>query len=289
VLFYAIVVREQLCYTQKMKKLFKNITNKKQKLLQLLLIVSIVSVVIFSGMLIREILIDKQSQSFYEGILGNIETRPRVEEQNSGQTPGQQTGQGEGFDVLPGDEWQPYVDFDALSSIFPGIVGWIKSPDSPIDYPVMQHTNNDYFLARLPDGTRHRSGSIFLDYRNSSDFSDKSILIYGHESHEREMFGSLKNYRRQDYYNDNPIIHLYTPLRDFEIVIFAVHLAHSENDHPPLRFNNDAQFLTYVEHLKSISLIRSNVIVESDEQIISLCTCAYDFDEARLVVVGVLR
>ena len=272
----------------------KKFTEKKhikQLILQIVLVICIVSVVIFAGMLTRELLINQQSQSFYAGLLSNIETYPR----NPGQG-GQGNGSTDpGGPGLHGDhrdlrgEWRPYVDFDVLNERFPGITAWIKSPNGEIDYPVMQHTNNTYFLGRLPDGSDHRSGSIFMDYRSSSDFSDKSILIYGHESHEKEMFGSLKHYRNQTYFAENPVIYLYTPFGDFEIVIFAVHLAHSQRDYPPINFASDDAFLEYIEHIRSISLINSDVKISAGEQIVSLCTCAYDFDEARLVVVGVLR
>jgi len=262
----------------------KKIKNIKQLLLQILLVICILAVVIFAGMIVRELLIDKQSQTFYENILAGIETNPR--EQSS--PTGQDNRPGSNPDDISDEPFVPYVDFDKLNERFPGIVGWIKLYDSPIDYPVMQHTNNDYFLSRLPDGTSHRSGSIFLDYRNSSDFSDRSILIYGHESHEREMFGILKNYRNQSFFDENPVMYLYTPERDYEIRIFAVHLAHSQRDHPPLSFRDEEEFMQYIRQIQSISLITSGIEISAGDRIVSLCTCAYDFDEARLVIVGVL-
>ena len=246
--------------------------------MQVTLVICILSVVLFAGMITRELLINKQSQSFYENLATSAEAG-RLEAPNQNGTNNPDSS----------DLFVPFVDFEKLDMDFPGLVGWIKLPNSPIDYPVMQHTDNDYFLSRLPDGTRHRSGSIFLDYRNSSDFSDKSILIYGHESREDEMFGSLKNYRNQKYFDENPIIHLYTPERDYEIILFATYLAHSQDDHPPLSFRNNEEFLRYIGQITDKSLIKSDVTVNGDDQIVSLCTCAYDFDEARLVVVGVLK
>jgi len=271
----------------------KKLAEKKHIILQAVLVICILAVVIFAGLLVRELLINQQSQSFYTGLLSDIETYPRSGQDDGSSGSGQGSGSNDhGLHGGPGnlqEEWQPYVDFDELNERFPGIVAWIKSPNGEIDYPVMQYSNNTYFLGRLPDGKSHRSGSIFMDYRNNSDFSDRSILIYGHESQEREMFGSLKNYRRQAYFAENPVIHLYTPFADHEIVIFAVHLAHSEKDYPPIRFASDDAFLEYIKHIRSVSLINSDVIVSADDQIVSLCTCAYDFDEARLVVVGVIR
>ena len=262
-----------------------------------LLAISIIAVVLFAGLLTRELLIEKHSRDFYTRMLAAVERNPR--EPGTGQG----AGQGDGSPVLPGDQtgqenrplvpplvpFLPYVDFEALDEKYPGITAWIKLDGSPIDYPVMQYTNNDHFLHHLPDGQQHRSGSVFLDYRNNKDFSDKSILIYGHESRGGGLFGSLNNYREQEYFNNNPVIELYTPEADYKIIIFAVHLAHSQRDHPPLSFTDDDDFMRYIGELKRISLVSSDVSVSPEDIIVSLCTCASDFNDARLIVAGVLR
>jgi len=259
----------------------------KQKIvLRIILTVCILAVVFFAAALIRELYIDAQSRSFYSGLIGEVEVRPQ-EPGNSGSFA---ADPGQSDDTLPQETvWVPYVDFEALGIVFPGIVGWMKLENSDLHYPVMQHSDNEYFLTRLPDGTQHRNGSIFLDYRNSSDFSDKSILIYGHETRRGDMFGMLKNYRDQEFYEANPVMYLYTPEKDYTIVLFAAYLAHSHRDHPPLQFQSDEDFLTYIEALRSISVFTSDVEINADDRIISLCTCAYDFDDARFIVIGVLK
>ena len=257
--------------------------NKKKRVLFIILGICIIAVAFFATLLVRELLIDRQGRSYYEDLAAEVERRP----ENTG-TGGAQQGSGQPGEAETAVPWIPYVDFETLSHIFPGITGWIKLDLTNIDYPVVQHTDNDYYLGRLPDGTAHRNGSIFLDYRNRRDFSDKSILIYGHETGAGIMFGELKNYRNQAFYEANPIINLYTPETDFKIVLIAGHVAHSVRDHPPLHFESDEEFLTYIEHLKKISIFRSDVEVTANDRIISLVTCTYDFDDARLIIVGIL-
>jgi len=260
--------------------------NKQKIVLRIILTVCILAVVFFAAAIIRELYIDSQSRSFYSGFTGSVDFRA-VE-------PGYSVSDDSGY-VQPDDPlsqetgWVPYVDFEALGIVYPGIVGWIKLENSDLHYPVMQYRDNDFFLTRLPDGTPHRNGSIFLDYRNNSDFSDKSILIFGHETRRGDMFGMLKNYRDQEFYEANPVMFLYTPEKDYTIVLFAAYLAHSQRDHPPLQFQSDEDFLAYVEALISISVFTSDVEINADDRIISLCTCAYDFDDARFIVIGVLK
>jgi len=260
----------------------------KKVFLQVVLAICILAALVFGTLIIRELYIDGQSESFYSEVASEIRRRPDdpvhadAEETEDTQA------------VRPGNtsstamDWIPYMDFVALNSKFPGAVAWIKLEDSLLDYPVMQHTDNDRFLRYLPDGTPHRSGSIFLDYRNKNDFTDKSILIYGHETRVGNMFGALKNYRNQAFYEENPVINLYTPYNDHKIILFAGHIAHSVIDHPPLEFEDDDEFMNYIEHIRSVSVFNSDVEVTADDRIVSLVTCTYDFSDARLIIVGIL-
>ena len=100
------------------------------------------------------------------------------------------------------------------------------------------------------------------------------------------MFGVLKSYRNQEFFDANPIIFIYTPEKDYTIEIFAGNVVHSVRDHPPLYFESDEEFLSYVNHLKRTSIFTSDVEVGPDDRIVSLVTCTYDFDDARLIIVG---
>ena len=103
--------------------------------------------------------------------------------------------------VKPLEEFQPLIDFQAKREIFPSIIGWIQSEGTVINYPIVQGANNEFYLHHLPDGVPHPWGAIFLDYRNSGDFSDASNLIYGHNMRSGDMFGSLKQYKCHEFLN----------------------------------------------------------------------------------------
>jgi len=256
----------------------------KKAILYIILAICIIAAAVFGTLLVRELYIDWQSRSFYDNLTARIETRP----QEPGQASAAQTPDESGNEAGEAAPWVPYVDFEALNLVFPGVVGWIRLEDTLIDYPVMQYTDNDFFLSRLPDGTPHRSGSIYLDYRNKKDFSDKSILIYGHETRAGDMFGVLKEYRNQEFFEANPVMHIHTPEKDYMLILFAGHVAHSVRDHPPLDFADDEEFFEYIEHIKNKSVFSSNTVVNAEDRIVSLVTCTYDFSNARLILVGKL-
>ena len=82
-------------------------------------------------------------------------------------------------------------------------VAWLTMDDSPIDYPIMQGSNNTEYLNVDPYGNYSLSGSIFVDSRNSSDFSDDYTLVYGHHMEGNGMFGALDLWKDESYFKDH--------------------------------------------------------------------------------------
>ena len=104
------------------------------------------------------------------------------------------------------EEYHFEVDLEALQKINPDIVGWIKIPDTPIDYPVLQPDNNQYYLKHTYDNIYSDFGSIFIDCYMSMD--DQNTVIYGHNTRNDSMFGSLKKYKDDDYLASHPYVYL---------------------------------------------------------------------------------
>ncbi len=113
-------------------------------------------------------------------------------------------------DAAQTEETASKVDFTALQEKYPQAVGWLSCAGTNIDYPIMQASDNDYFLRRLPNGEWNMSGSLFLDYQCASDFSDGLSVVYGHNMDDGSMFASLENYAMQAWYDDHPVMELVT-------------------------------------------------------------------------------
>ncbi|MFR2213338.1 MAG: sortase domain-bontaining protein [Ruminococcus sp.] len=75
----------------------------------------------------------------------------------------------------------------------PEIIAWIRIPDTRIDYPVVQGTDNEYYLKHTFKKTEHVAGSIFLDKDNSPDFSNRKSILYGHNMKDGSMFRGCIN------------------------------------------------------------------------------------------------
>jgi len=231
----------------------------------------------FAAALVLDLLTIGQGQSFYAD--QSIEFRPRTQASPSGSIQLTQANETE----------EPFVDFDEMREIFPSIVAWIQSEWTVINYPIVQGGDNDHYLYRLADGRSHIMGSIFLDYRNVPDFSDQSIIIYGHDMRSGDMFGSLRHYTDQDYFEAHSSMFIFTPEQDFELLLFSGYVIDSAYEVPPMHFADQEDFDRFVSDIKRRSIFSSDVEVSFGDQIVFLATCTpNNLENERLIIAGKL-
>ena len=82
---------------------------------------------------------------------------------------------------LSAEETLAQIDLQALREVNPDVVGWIALPGTEISYPVVQGTDNDYYLAHTWDGENSSCGAIFLDCGASADFYHTSYNLIKNE------------------------------------------------------------------------------------------------------------
>ncbi len=181
------------------------------------------------------------------------------------------------------------INFEVLIADCPDVVGWLYCPDTRISYPVVQAEDNDYYMYRLPNGEKNKSGSIFMDCRNSSDFSDGHSVLYGHNMKNDSMFGTLQKYWEQEYYDEHPVFYLLTPEQDYRIdLVGGYTTSATAADTYAIPGTPEEQEAMFYK-AKRYSTFRSDTKVLEGERLITLSTCAYEYDDARYVLLGVLR
>lgn len=97
------------------------------------------------------------------------------------------------------------IDFTNMLAINPDIKGWIHIPGTDISYPVVQSQDNSYYLEHNASQEENRAGAIFIDYENSSDFTDYNTIIYGHRMNNGSMFAQLHKYEDPEFLEANQI------------------------------------------------------------------------------------
>lgn len=180
------------------------------------------------------------------------------------------------------------IDFSALTQVNSEVVAWISSEDQIIDYPIVQGTDNEYYLTHLFNGKKNKLGSLFVDYRTAGDFSGQNTIVYGHNMKDGSMFSSLGKYKDQEYFDKHPAMRLSTPSGVYTVEFFAGIVADGDYEFIRHQFQDDQDFLTYIDALKKDSTFQSDVSVAANERIVALCTCSYEFNNARYALFGKL-
>ena len=179
------------------------------------------------------------------------------------------------------------INFEKLKSINKDAAAWLYCPDTVIDYPIMRANDYNYYLNRLPDGTNNSNGSLFLDFNCSPDFSDQLSVIYGHNMKSGSMFGSLKGYKDQKYYEKHPYMYLYTEQGNYRIdLIYGCVIAAGKWRERAFMFEENLGEL--IAYAANNTTFNSGINYTEGDRIIALSTCSYEFDDARYVVLGIL-
>lgn len=180
----------------------------------------------------------------------------------------------------------PQVDFESLRAVNSEIVAWLTIDGTNINYPIAQHSDNDYYLHHLFTGEYNCSGCLFMDCRNPSDFSGQHTIIYGHHMDNGTMFQNLMYYKGQAFYDEHPTAKLITPNGSFAIEIFSGYVADVDSDTWELDFTSNEGFEDWLAAAMEQSAFESTVIPTAVDNIVTLSTCSYEFYNARFVVHG---
>lgn len=180
------------------------------------------------------------------------------------------------------------VDFDELKKINEDVVGWLYMEALPdISYPVVQGDDNEYYLHHTYKKEAVFAGAIFIDMKNTLDFSDQNTIVYGHNMKDGSMFGNLKQYKKQETVDKSPYFWIITPDDAYKYVIFSVYTASVKGDTYTLIKGPGKETITYGNSMKEKSELdlEDHAFVETDK-IITLSTCTGN-ESTRFVVQGV--
>lgn len=176
------------------------------------------------------------------------------------------------------------VDFEKLKQQNADAVAWIYLPDTVINYPVLQHGDNEYYLDHQIDGSVNANGSIFMDYRNASDFSDRNTIIYGHHMRTGNMFGKLVNFKSDSYYQEHDHMFIMTPQVTYRLDLLCGAVV--EPDDPIYSIDPTEEALAACMRR---STFQTKLEMPGEEaRLVTLSTCSYEFADARYIVIGVL-
>lgn len=175
------------------------------------------------------------------------------------------------------------IDFNGLKAINPDTVGWIQIEGTPLNYPVVQTGDNDYYLYNNFEKASGIEGTVFLDYV-CDPMKSRNNILYGHYFADESMFGVLWRYQEETFLKEHPIIKYDRPDAPGNWEIFSIYTTEADYDYRQPDFLSNDDFLTYMNRIKARSIFDTGVILNPDDEVITLSTCIYTFDDARFAV-----
>ena len=180
------------------------------------------------------------------------------------------------------------IDFAALKKVNKDVKAWIYLEDTVIDYPVLQTTNNDYYLYHMFNGEENGAGSIFIDYRNENPFRDFNTVLHGHRMKDGSMFKPLVQYSDPEFYEEHPVIEITTPKQKYDCKVFAAATIPADSDLYQFEFYSGEDRADYLRRLDAVNEISTKVEVDADDKIVMMSTCTAQLDDNRYCVFGKL-
>lgn len=186
------------------------------------------------------------------------------------------------------------VRFDELYKQNSDIKGWIKIDGTKLDYPVYQTDNNDYYIDHDMSKKESRYGAVFADCDSkiTSDGNSRNVVLYGHNMIDGSMFSTLLNYKDIEFYKKKPLITFNSVYDTAMYKVFAVIVTNADKkdddgyvfNYRQSAFSSDNNFLYWIQNVRVRSVIDTGEEILPTDEILTLSTCSYEFDDARTVV-----
>ena len=163
-------------------------------------------------------------------------------------------------------------------------VGWLKVNNTNVDYPVVKHSDNNYYLNHSFSQKVNQNGWLFADYRNKINPIDMNTIIYGHNDG-NIMFGSLRKVLDKSWYSNqsNQIITFDTGNGSSKWKIFSIYTEEVSNDYLVVNFETTDGYSSFLNKLTKKSIYNFNNPVSPNDKILTLSTC-YNNSDYRLVI-----
>lgn len=258
----------------------RNGKRKNGKVLYYGILVLLLAVLVFSSVKIISYMMEKkQSERKQQDLIDQVVTPGS----DSNDTENDNTGPDNSTAPSAGSEPDYItVDFKTLQAKYPDVVGWLYCANTGLNYPIVQtaEEGGEYYLYRDIDGSSNKNGTVFLDWQCSSNFTSQNNLVYGHNMKTGRMFAPIVKYRDQSFYDAHPYMYLYTPNQLYKVNLFAGMVTPHDSAVYSYSLSSD-----YIKECIANSTFKSSVGTPTGN-ILTLSTCAYDFDNARYVVMG---
>ncbi|MEG0664065.1 MAG: class B sortase, partial [Clostridia bacterium] len=266
-------------YQKVFKAVFPLKTDPKSEIIRKLILIFAVPIFLISGFFVTKYYIDSYNN---DQLIQSLKNK-----YNETTTVPQEKKDEIGY---PSD----YIDsFFELYKQNKDVKGYIKIDGTAIDFPIVQYTDNDYYLRRDFNKKNSDHGIPFFDFRVDLKRPATNFLIYGHNMHDKQMFNEILNYKNLDYYKNHPIITMDTVYEKSQWKVFAAYVANASSEDGPvfqyhnfINCTNETIYNNFIDQVELRSIIQTGVDVKYGDQLLTLSTCTYEIGSGRFVVMA---
>ena len=187
------------------------------------------------------------------------------------------------------------VNFAKFKKQNQDICGFIDIDSLDIHEPIVcagPEKEENYYLRRDLKGEYSTGGTVYIQKKNSVNFSDPCTVIYGHNMGNLTMFGRLKEFREKDFFDKNEYFRICTP---GHVLNYSIKAAFVYDDRHVLNafnyFENESDFTSFAEEVNEpkslVKNVRESTVIKADSKLAVLSTCT-NIKSERYLVVGVL-
>lgn len=171
-------------------------------------------------------------------------------------------------------EVERIIDLDKLKELNSDSLAWIEIPGTDLDEPLVQTNNNDYYLWYSFEKKRYPlTGTIFLDYQNKPDFSDRVNYIFGHNMWDKTKFSCLVLFEDPEFAKKHDTVKIHLKDKVLEYEILGVNLVPPETPLYPENLNKDSEFNTFKNELKKYISKEKVDKIDKDSKLLLMVTC----------------
>ena len=277
---------------------------KSELIRRIVLGVSIVAIIISVGVLLNQWRLSKQNDDVMDEVNNLIITEVSKENNNNADE------EDEDKVLTPEEQWAkikeeyPDVLFPATIQLKyaklygenQDFVGYLSAEGIGLNLPVVQTTNDEIYLNKNFYGSTTKYGCPFVTHLNNISYNhlDMNTVIFGHHMNNGTIFGALDKYKTLAGYKTAPVITFNTLYKDYQWKVIGAFIT---NGYPkgdngyifPYYFTNlssASKMSAYLSELAQRSLYDTGVDVLPTDKLLTLSTCAHEFDDARFVVVA---
>lgn len=220
----------------------------------------------------------RKSEEFYEGLISDFEQQERALAADPGNSPTPAFGTVRSESAVSYNQLFSRMKSRLLSmqEVNPDVCGWIIIPGTKhINYPILQSTDNEYYLDHEYRGGYLNAGSIFVDCHCDRDFNgNHNTVIYGHNMQNGMMFSELISFLDADFFKNNRYVYIYTMQGVYTYEVFSVYKTDYQYKYIQTEFESHDAFADFANEMRDNSMFyREGISFDGNSRIVTLSTC----------------